>query len=374
MAPEILQLVIEDSDQNNVQIKLIGRLDFQTTANVWQRCINVQKKNKPKNLTLVLDKLDYCDGAGIGLLLELQNRQQINNHQFRFVGLSVKLQNLMTMITQQPNKNHIQLNEAGLVNSVGEFVVKIWNNIRENIIFTGQLTVELFNAVIHPRSIRWLDFWRTIEEVGPDALPLIALIGFLIGLISAFQSAVALGKFGATIYIANLVGLGLVKEMGPLMTAVLLAGRTASAFAAEIGTMKVNQEVDALTTMGLNPVKFLVIPRVLAAAIMTPLLNVFLIFFGLVGCGIVMHILGYNLDVFIKQLKDAVSLTAFFSGMIKTFVFGAVIASIGCLYGIKTRFGASAVGSSTTRSVVASIVMIVVVDGVFAVIYYVLGI
>jgi phospholipid/cholesterol/gamma-HCH transport system permease protein len=374
MAQDTLQITIKDNDPQNVQIALSGRLDFQTTADIWQRCIELQKKNQPKMLILVVDKLDYCDGAGIGLLLELQNRQQTSNHQFNFVGLSAKLQNLIKMITQQPHKNNLDKQHSNLVTNVGQFVVKVWRNARQNIIFIGQLAVELAKAIAHPRSIRWQDFWRTVEEVAPDSLPLIALIGFLIGLITAFQSAIALGQFGANIYIANLVGIGLIREMGPLMTAVLLAGRTASAFAAEIGTMKINQEVDALTTMGLNPIKFLVIPRVLGVTVMTPLLNMFLIFFGLVGCGLVMLSLGYSLNVYIQQLSSAISLTAFFSGMIKTFVFGLVIASIGCLYGIKTRLGASGVGNSTTKAVVASIVMMVIVDGVFAVIYYILNI
>lgn len=372
MPPERVLTIINEAQQ--MTITLSGRLDFQSTAKIWRECISAQRKNQPQKLILVLDKVTYCDGSGIGLLLELQNRQQARNRQFESIGLPPKVKNLMGMIKQQSQKDFFQEQPVNIVVSVGQFVVRVCDDILDNIVFIGQLTVESFRAVIHPRNIRWQNFGRALEEVGPDALLLIALIGFLTGLISAFQSAVAVSKFGATIYVANLVGVGLVKEMGPLMTAVLLAGRTASSFAAEIGTMKVNQEVDALTTMGLNPIRFLVLPRVLAVTIMTPLLNMFLIFFGLVGCGLVMRGWGYNLDVYIKQLSEAVTLVDFWGGMLKALVFGTVIASVGCLYGIKTRLGASGVGYATTRAVVTSIVMMVIVDGVFAVIYYVLGV
>jgi phospholipid/cholesterol/gamma-HCH transport system permease protein len=253
-------------------------------------------------------------------------------------------------------------------------VVGVLNNIRENIILIGMLSVHLLQTLLHPKSVRWQDFMKTMEDIGPNALPLIVLIGFLVGLITAFQAAIPLGRFGAQIYIADLVGLTLVKEMAPLMTAVLLAGRTASAYAAEIGSMKINQEIDALTTMGLDPVKFLTIPRILAATIMTPILSLFLLFFGLVGCGVVMQSLGYNYDIYIHQLESAIQLKDFLGGFIKTFVFGIVIAGIGCLHGLKTRFGASAVGYSTTQAVVSSIIMIVIIDGIFACVYYVLGI
>ena len=162
--------------------------------------------------------------------------------------------------------------------------------------------------------------------------------------------------------------------MGPLITAILLAGRTASSFAAEMGTMKINQEIDALTTMGIDPIKFLILPRIIAATLMTPLLNIFFIFFGMVGCGIVMHVLGYSFDLYIQQLKNIITIHAVVGSMIKATTFGMLIASIGCLHGLKTKFGASAVGKSTTNAVVAAIITIVVVDGIFAALFYALGI
>jgi len=200
------------------------------------------------------------------------------------------------------------------------------------------------------------------------------LLGFLIGLILAFQSAIAMRKFGAEIFVADLVVLSLFRELGPLLTAFVLAARSGSAFAAELGTMKVNEEIDALTTMGLDPVRFLVLPRVLAAVFVTPLLTMFNNLFGLIGCGLVMISIGFAPITFLNQIQQAANLTDLFSGLIKTFVFGSLIASIGCLRGLQTGTGASAVGDSATRAVVTSIIAIVVADGLFAVIYYFLGI
>lgn len=375
MAKDKAHFEVKETDRNKVVISFSGQLNLHTTAELWHSCMALQERYKPKLLTVDVKNMDYCDGAGMGLLLELKRRQLQNNKKFDIQGLSAELQNLMTMITEQPNKpvKHVPL-PPSITLTIGKFTVGVLNNIRENIIFIGMLCVHLWQTLLHPKSVRWRDFIRIMEDIGPNALPLIVLIGFLVGLITAFQAAIPLGKFGAQLYIADLVGLTLVKEMAPLMTAVLLAGRTASAYAAELGTMKINQEIDALTTMGLDPVKFLTIPRILAATIMTPILSLFLLLFGLVGCGVVMHSIGYNYDIYIHELENAIQLKDFIGGFIKTFVFGIVIASIGCLHGLKTRFGASAVGYSTTQAVVSSIIMIVIIDGIFACVYYALGI
>jgi phospholipid/cholesterol/gamma-HCH transport system permease protein len=158
------------------------------------------------------------------------------------------------------------------------------------------------------------------------------------------------------------------------MTSVLVIGRTSSSFAAEIGTMKINQEIDALITMGLNPIRFLAITRVIATTLMTPLLNMFMILFGLIGCGIVMLTLGYNLSIFLHQLNSAIFMRDFIGGLVKTFAFGFMAGSVGCLYGLKTRHSPSAVGEATTKAVVNGIILLIIMDGIFACIYYALGV
>jgi phospholipid/cholesterol/gamma-HCH transport system permease protein len=183
-----------------------------------------------------------------------------------------------------------------------------------------------------------------------------------------------MAQFGAGIYVSNLVSISLLRELGPLITAIILAGRSGSAFAAELGTMKVNDEINALLIMGFNPVRFLAVPRVLAAMIVMPLLTVFANLFGLIGAGIVVCGMGYPLVTYYNRVLSSVHVNDFVGGLFKAVVFGMLVAGIGCLRGLQTGSGAQAVGDSTTRSVVSGIVLIVVTDGLFAVLFYHLGI
>ncbi|NQU44937.1 ABC transporter permease, partial [bacterium] len=242
------------------------------------------------------------------------------------------------------------------------------------IAFVGELSAALFHALLHPRRIRWGDTLRLTELAGVNGLPIVALIGFLVGLIISFQSAIPLRQFGADIFVADMIALGMLRELGPLMTAIILAGRTGSAFAAELGTMRVNEEIDALTTMGLRPVRFLVVPRVLAAVVVTPMLTLFADFMGLVGGAVVLLSLGYPFVAYYQHAVAAVGYGDLLGGLAKSFVFGILVAGVGCLRGLQTRTGASAVGDSTTRAVVSGIVLIAVADGIFAVIFYYLDI
>src|SRR6185503_6297381 len=171
----------------------------------------------------------------------------------------------------------------GVVPEIGRATYRVSRDLAEMVSFVGALAAALAYAIAHPASVRWRDVWRICERVGADALPIVALISFLLGLILAFQSAVPMKRFGAEIFVADLIGIGMVRELGALITAILLAGRTGAAFAAEIGTMRVNQEIDALTTMGLDPVRFLVSTRVIAAVLMTPLLTLFAMLVGTLG-------------------------------------------------------------------------------------------
>jgi phospholipid/cholesterol/gamma-HCH transport system permease protein len=207
-----------------------------------------------------------------------------------------------------------------------------------------------------------------------DALPIVALISFIVGLVMAFQAAVPMRMFGAELYVANLIGIAMVRELGPLMTAIVLAGRSASAFAAEIGTMRINEEIDALTVMGLDPVRFLIVPRVIAATLITPLLTIFSNLVGILGGALVITSMGYPIVSYYNQIASFVEWNDFAGGMVKCFVFGILIATAGCIRGYQTLSGPSAVGISTTRAVVTGIILIAVFDGIFSIVYYVLGV
>ena len=362
-----------DGPRNGVlKLVIIGRLDADNTGRIWRESTRLVSGARAATVDLDAAPIDYCDGSGIALLIQLHRLQQQNGGKLEIRGLRPEFQELLddwlqgsVEAGQSEGKVH-----TPLVEEIGRGAVQLWEDIHELISFVGQLGLAMVKAARHPRTIRWRDALLIAEEVGVNALPIVALLSFLVGVIMAFQSAVALRQFGAEIFVANMIGLSVLREMGPLMTAIILAGRSGSAFAAEIGTMKVREEIDALKTMGLEPVRFLVVPRVLAGLAMTPVLTVFTDLLGVMGGSVVMLSLGFPLITFFNQLQLAVSYGSFVGGLVKAFAFGILIAAIGCLRGLQTQTGASAVGLSTTHAVVSGIILIVITDGIFTVIYY----
>ena len=362
-----------DGPRNGVlKLVIIGRLDADNTGRIWRESTRLVSGARAATVDLDAAPIDYCDGSGIVLLIQLHRLQQQNGGKLEIRGLRPEFQELLddwlqgsVEAGQSEGKVH-----TPLVEEIGRGAVQLWEDIHELISFVGQLGLAMVKAARHPRTIRWRDALLIAEEVGVNALPIVALLSFLVGVIMAFQSAVALRQFGAEIFVANMIGLSVLREMGPLMTAIILAGRSGSAFAAEIGTMKVREEIDALKTMGLEPVRFLVVPRVLAGLAMTPVLTVFADLLGVMGGSVVMLSLGFPLITFFNQLQLAVSYGSFVGGLVKAFAFGILIAAIGCLRGLQTQTGASAVGLSTTHAVVSGIILIVITDGIFTVIYY----
>ena len=353
-----------------------GRLDSGSTGKIWREATTTVAQAKAANVILEASGIEYCDGSGIALLVQLLHQQHQGGGTLEIRGLHPEFRELLdawepgdfARLESQPP------HPVSFPEEIGRAVAEVWQDTRTLIGFVGELGVALVRAVRHPRSVRWRDMLVVAEAAGINALPIVALISFLMGLIMAFQAAIPLRQFGAEIFVANLIGLSMLRELGPLMTAIILAGRSGSAFAAELGTMKVREELDALKTMGLDPVRFLVVPRVIAAVIMTPLLTVFADLLGLMGGSVVMLSLGFPLITFFHQIQYAVSYGSLLGGLLKAFVFGILVAAIGCLRGLQTQTGATAVGESTTRAVVSGIVLITITDGIFSVVYYYLGV
>jgi conserved hypothetical integral membrane protein len=374
--PNPVSLSVDTLGDGTLILVISGRLDMRTTGGIWREVTKLLDQRAPPRLVVDAYGLTYCDGAGIGLLLELEHRQRTQGGELRLEHLHEEFKRLLELFESAAfdKTREEQRSVRNIPHKVGETAEAVIKEMHGLVAFVGQLSVALFYAVRHPLKMRWRDALLVAEAVGVDATPIVGLIGFLMGLIMAFQAAVAMRQFGADIFVANLVGLSMLRELGPLMTAVVLAGRSGSAFAAELGTMKVNEEIDALTTMGLDPVRFLVVPRVIAAVLMTPLLTVFADFSGLLGGGVVMYTFGIPSIGYINQLTLAVSHVDFLGGLTKAFVFGILVAAVGCMRGLQTGVGASAVGVSTTRAVVSGIILIALADGAFAVVYYYLGI
>jgi len=243
--------------------------------------------------------------------------------------------------------------------------------IRVAVVFAGEVAIGLWQAALHPWQTRWRETLLYMQRTGSDGLPIVALISFLMGLITAFQAAVQLKQVGGDIYVANLVGLSIVRELGPLMTAIIAAGRSGAAFAAEIGTMKVSEEVDALTTMGLDRTRFLVTPKVLALLLMMPCLTLFADLVGIAG-GLTVSVFWLDMPaiVYLRQTRIAMVPWDLYSGLLKSLAFALLIATVGCLRGFEARGGAESVGRITTSAIVASLFLIIVADAVFTVVFH----
>ncbi len=367
-------LAVTDRADGERVLALSGRLVAETIPEVWRNALAAMKSAGARGVVVDAKGVEYCDGAGIALLVDLL--RQPHDKPVIVENLAPAYATLLKQFDPHTLDHDLDPEPARrpAIEEVGVLTAGVLRDMRTQIEFIGHMTAALATAARHPGSVRWKDVALVCERVGADALPIVALISFLFGLILSFQSAVPMKQYGAEVFVADLIGLGMVREMGVLLTAILLAGRTGAAFAAEIGTMRVNEEINALTTMGLDPVEFLVTTRVIAALLMTPLLSLFAMLIGMLGGAFTMMTFGIPLVTFLKEVDSAVTFGDFMSGWVKSFVFAIAIAGIGCLRGLQTAAGASAVGDSATRAVVSGLVLIVVIDGVFAVLYYVLGI
>ncbi|MFN0060101.1 MAG: ABC transporter permease [Planctomycetota bacterium] len=355
-----------------LRLVIVGRLDTETTGQAWRKALELVARHTTKRLLVDASGLVYCDGAGVALLVELRARA---TDSFEIVGLQDTIRDLLALYEQgEVTHRRAEPVPAPLVAGLGHAAHDIYGDFYELMAYVGELTSVVGRALLRPLRVRWRDVLLVAERTGADALPIVLLIGFLIGLIMAFQSAIPMRQFGVVIYVADLVAISMLKELGPLMAAVIMAGRSGSAFAAEIGTMKVNDEINALMTMGIDPVRFLVLTRVLASVLMAPALAVFCGLAGVVGGAVVLLSMGYTFTAYWEHVVDAVTISAFLGGLVKSLVFGLLVAAIGCQRGLKTGLGATSVGISTTRAVVSGIVLICVWDAAFAVIFYALDI
>ena len=358
--------------QDATRLRLTGALDARHVERVWDAALEAVQRTPGSPVVVDASGVSRLDGAGIAFLIDLLRQPRSADAPVRIEGLASQQRALLDQFDPlhfRPQQRRAR-RPAGVRETLGRGSAAAASGISDALAFVGETAAALAGALAAPGRVRWRDTLSLAQRVGADALPIVSLIAFLMGLILAFQAAVAMRQFGAELLVADLVGISLVRELGPLMTAILLAGRTGAAFAAEIGTMRVNEEVDALVTMGLDPVRFLVVPRLLAALAMTPLLTLYANMVGLLGGAAVMSTFEIPLSAYMRETFAFVTLSDFLGGMAKTFVFGAIVAGVGCLRGLQTRAGSEAVGLAATRAVVTSIVLIVVADGLFALLYY----
>jgi len=363
-------------------LNLSGHLNAHTLSGLWSKAKNDQstwlaQSGPNSRLTIDLQQVTYLDGAGIAFIIDLTHSQEAAGGTLTLANLDARYQPLIDQyqpinnLFPAPDTNHHA--HTNLIERLGRGAYELAEDAKQQTIFIGQIASSIGWAIRYPRQVRWNDFINVAVEAGVAALPIVSLVAFLIGVILAFQSAIGLKQFGAETFVANLVSLSIFRELGPLMTAILLAGRSSAAFAAEIGTMTVNNEVDALVTGGIDPVRFLVLPRMLAGLLVAPILSLFSDLIGVFSASLTMLAYKIPFVTFYEAVLKTIHVNDVLSGLTKSLLFGLIIAGVGCLRGMQTGTGAAAVGLSATRAVVSSLILIVMVDGLFAYISYKTG-
>ena len=351
-----------------VRIVLKGRITAYTAAPVWRSALETLAGNPDRPIIIDASQVEYADNVGIALLLDLLHRDRPASAKVEIRDLAP---NLAVLVHAFEPKDFAAPARGrpypGIFEQVGRATEQHVAYVAQMADFVGECWLELRQALTRGGRINWGDVLDIATEADANGIPVILLIGFLMGVIIAFQSGLVAKEFGAVIFVVNGVGFALLRELGPLVTAIVFAGRTGAAFAAQIGTQKVNEEVNAITTFGLSPVHFLVLPRLIAAILVVPLLTVLADLVGLFGAALVMLRFDIGFLQFYHQLLHAVTAWDFGLGIVKAAVFGLTIAAVGCQRGLTTGAGATSVGLSTTSAVVTSIVLIIVIDGIFAV-------
>lgn len=318
-----------------------------------------------------LDGIDGFDDYGALVLMQLRKWVESKNATFERVDSQGKANKVLGLVGFDAGTGSPLLKttvDQGFVAQLGNATLNHLTQVRFLVSFLGSVFMATLRILKHPGNLRYADVLTNMERTGVNALPIVALISFLLGLVMAFMSSLQLQQFGANIYVASLVAIAMVSELGPIMTAIVVAGRSGSAFAAEIGTMQISEEIDALTTMGFDPIQFLALPRIIAALLVIPLLTMFSNIFAIFG-GLLVGVLLLDLTVssYLTHTMEALSLFEVVWGMGKSMLFAGTIAMVGCLRGFQTKGGADAVGNAATSAVVTSIFLIILLDSIFAV-------
>jgi phospholipid/cholesterol/gamma-HCH transport system permease protein len=348
-----------------------ARLDHELNAQTWEG---------RGDIAIDASKLSRLDSAGAWLLLRTKRTVEAAGRHVTQFSLPELYQPLLDNIDQpekaEPRRSRIPAGFRGRLFKIGRATIHVFTQGVEMLAYLGRVTVEAGEAIVRPRgNLRVAALFHQIEETGINALPIVGLLAFLIGVVLAYQGADQLKRFGAEIFTINLLGVGVLREIGGLITAIIVAGRSGSAFTAHIGTMRVNEEIDAMQTMGLNTVDNLVLPRILGLVIALPLLTFYADILGLIGGAFMCYFqLGITIPVFLRQLNEAITVNTMLVGLIKAPVFAFVIALVGCYEGFQVERNAASVGLLTTRSVVEGIFLVIVMDAAFSIMFSVLGI
>lgn len=353
-------------------LALAGKMLFSDATEIWNEVRAAVAETKSGELDLDMSKVEAIDGGTMALLVHIRGELHSRQVKAEFVNASEPVGELISLykgdIVHKPRKRGVQ---EGMLSEIGSATVDLFSEIKGALGFLGDMVMSTLGLLKEPRTGNWKAVMPTMERAGADAVPIVILINFLVGFVMGFQGATQLKQFGANQYVADLVGLSITRELGPLMTAIILCGRSGAAFAAELGSMRVSEEIDALRTMGFGPMRYLVLPRALALMLVMPLLTLIGDFVGMVG-GLVVGVttLGLNVQGYLLETQSAVTAWDVISGLVKSVVFALAITLISCQQGFATTGGAEGVGKRTTASVVSILFTLIIIDAGFTMFFH----
>ncbi len=357
-----------DKEDGRVHLRFAGPLVFAHAAPLWKQ-VRQHVKRPGQGVIFDLAAVATTDGSAMALLVQLCAELEADGVSAVIVGATGRVQTILQLYQARIQPAAQRPKRAGIFERTGRLTAEFGGEIKNVLGFVGAFIVSLIGLVRRPGTANWRDVPPIMERAGADGVPIVLLINFLVGLVMAFQGAVQLKRFGANIFVADLVALSICRELGPLMTAIIVCGRSGAAYAAELGTMKVNEEIDALRTMGFDPMRYLVFPRALSLMVVVPMLTLLADFVAMIG-GLLVGVLGLDLTVtaYVVRTQQALDMGHVFSGVSKSVAFGIAIALIACQQGLAASGGAQGVGRRTTSSVVAILFALIILDATFTVI------
>ncbi|HEY3496550.1 MAG TPA: MlaE family lipid ABC transporter permease subunit [Polyangiaceae bacterium] len=358
------------------RVELGGALSIEDAPALWKRVSSILERSVGRGLVeFDFSAVDGIDGACIALLVHLRSELAARRVRCEFSGGSPSVRRMLDLYggRRRPRARRIRRPKSAVA-QVGQATIDVFAEVVAMLDFLGQLVEAAWAGLRNPRRLNYRDAALTMERAGADAAPIVMLINFLVGFVMAYQSALQLRQFGADIYVADLVGVAMTRELAPLMTAIIVCGRTGAAFAAELGTMKVSEEIDALRTLGLRPLQYLVMPRVLGVVLVAPLLTLLADAVGIAGGLLVGHFwLDVTPQAYWIETLHAVKSWDVWSGALKSVAFATAIALIACQQGLATTGGAEGVGRRTTSAVVSILFALILLDAIFTLIFGALG-
>jgi phospholipid/cholesterol/gamma-HCH transport system permease protein len=364
-----------EEESNTATFKLQGTPTIQRLSSLEQKLAASVDKVKAKNIVWDLSELESMDSALAVLIAKHIKQAADSGHHVTLNEMQDEVKKMLTMAQEHTHFNSVfEAPKESILQAIGADIIDRWIKFGAFLGFFGQLSLTFFSSFYHLRHIRWKEMFFEANESGIKALPIIVLTTFLTGVVVAYQSAAQLKLYGANIFIVDMLGISILREMAPMLAAIIVAGRSGSAYAAQIGVMKITEELDAMRTMGFDPYAFLVLPRMLALIIMMPILIFFADIAGVVGGMLIAKIdLGLSPTLFLERFVEVVSIKHFWVGMLKGPFFAILIASIGIYRGLQVKNDTQSIGFNTTKAVVESIFAVIICDAFFSIIFTNLG-